>query len=325
MRRLSLLAIVLVASTGCDDFDFQDFLDNIEWEEAGSFEGGQLYAQSRGVVIHDNGNDAHVGMSGTTCEVDTDGGWIGTDHDIATANDEVVVDSKGEPAGDLVLVTTDDSVHVVTKDDFWGDDQEDYNVPGTIDAGFDDEGIVVLSDDPNTGCTVTWVDRHNPNGDIRQPIDDSSCDGGAVSVDPKTGDAFVTSGYGTVTKVSSSGLVENVETGVDIAVWDTFSDTLYTANIGDSVVNGLEADGTHIWTTDIGAGVVSIEDAGVRQGAIVLAEMGGHNQVLFLDSDNGAQDLQLEIPGADASDIAVSNNGHNIGVIRANEVYFTRI
>ncbi len=326
MNRIVLAALALTATTGCADFDFSDI--NIDWGTVSTGD-GMLYTPTNGVVIHENGRDAHVGMHDTTCEVDTDGAWIGTDHDIA-GSDEMVVDTKTDAGGDRVLVTTDRGVHVVTKDDFWGDQELEHAVPGTIDAAFGgDETIVAIADQGSTGCAVNWVDEGTGAVDSIAIPGDYCGPEADFAVDRSTNEAWVITPHAGLINVSPQGVATVGEAigvdGNDIVVFDDFSNLVYVASTGGSDVTAMSPEGDTVWTTSTGGSIISIEDAGVRQGAIVLIRTNmGNDQVLYLDADTGSANIELDTPQG-STDIAVSDNGYNIALVSDDDVYFTSL
>lgn len=327
MKRLALLTLALSTAPACIDMqvDWQSALDELLTVDSPSVPAnGTLYTQARGVVLHEDGKSAHVGMHGTTCEVDTDGAWIGTDHDLP-GDSEVVVDAHTCPDGTQeVLVTTDDGVHVVQRDDWWDDGREDYSVDGTIDAGFTDEGIAVLADDPQDGCGVTWVDRGTTHG-ARTPVSPDLCDAGAsVTVDPDTGDTYVVTPNNGVVRVELGGVQSVGDAGADIAAWDKYAQMLYTAREGQGWVRGDDWHGTTLWQVELGHPVISVHNAGDRHGALVLIDAGSQDQIVFVDAQTGDTHVEMTLPDG-ALDISVAGNGRDIALIKPNEVYFMRL
>jgi hypothetical protein len=307
MRHLALLGVV-VAAAGCSDamvFTHQS----------------TLYQATRGVIVHDTDNfgytGAQVGMVGTTCAVDTEWATLSTDYDYP--GDDDTVEDVGEQGGNVVvLVASDEGVHIQKDDGFWGADTDNYPVPDVQQGLLLDEGVVVLAGD-HEDCGVEWVGTTNPG---RTDLSPDICAGSpGLGADPTLGHAFV--GYnGGVSLVTPSSSVVVSEEPSELVEWDSYAEVLYAAEIGGTTVRGVEADGTLRWTTEVGGAVLALDDMGVRASAVVTVQYElGNGGVVVIDGFTGEIDNSFQTPGP-ADEVKTANDGRTLALADDEQVHF---
>ena len=250
-----------------------------------------LSTTARGIVLHDSNSavddDAQVGMSGTTCEVDTTFGSVGSDHNYpgdAESVDDIVV----TPSGDTqVIVTGDNSVHIQESPDGWSTDVSDHHVPGALESkGFED-GAIVLTDAGDTGCGLTTV-RTLDDGTSR--LKPELCAGvHTLETDPTAGLAWVGSDSG-LWQYDGQDVVIINEQPANLVAYDPYTDGLYTAELGSTTVRAIEADGSVRWTAEVAGSIYSIDDVGAEEAVAVsfnYEDGSGTGGVTFLDGWTG--------------------------------------
>ncbi|MBW2256704.1 MAG: hypothetical protein JRI25_19195 [Deltaproteobacteria bacterium] len=281
-----------------------------------------LYQATRGIIVHDTDawgyRGAQVGMVGTTCAVDVEYATLGTDYDYPGSDD--TVEDVGEQGGNVVvLVASEDGVHIQKDDGFWGADTDDFPVPDVMEGRLlEDEGVVVLAGD-DEDCGVEWVGTTAPG---RTDLSPDVCAGSpGLSADPTLGHAFVGHNGG-VSLVTPSSSVVVSEDPSELVEWDPVADVLYAAEIGGTTVRGIEADGALRWTTEVGGAVQALDDMGVRASAVVTVayELGGGG-VVVIDGFTGEIDNSFNTPGA-ADEVKTSNDGRTLALADDEQVHF---
>jgi len=311
MRQLALLGLV-VATAGCSDalmFTHQS----------------TLYQNTRGIILHDTDGwgyaGGQVGMVGTTCAVDTEWATVGTDYDYP-GTDETVEDVGDQGGNIVVLVASDEGVHIQKDDGFWGSDTEDIPVPDVQQGRLlDDEGVVVLVGD-DEDCGVEWVGTTAPG---RTDLSPDVCAGNpGLGVDPTLGSAFV--GHrGGVSLVTPSATEVITEEPSELVEWDPVAEVLYAAEIGSTTVRGIEVDGALRWTTEVGGAVVALDDMGARASAVVTVtyEMGSGG-VVVIDGFTGEISNGFDTPGP-ADEVRTAHDGRTLALADDQQVHFYKV
>ena len=300
--RLASVVLGLTVLTACE-------ADPVQFEHQGSVE-----AATRGVAFLPDGNDGHAGMFGTTCAFDARTGELADDSDFPSEEDEVQ-DSGADDSGDIVLVTTPDSVHLLRPDGFFSSSSE-VAVPGVEQARLLRDGLVVLRDQGD--CTVDFL---RGGGDASVSLPDDLCAGGTLTVDRSTGTAWV--GKGDVYRVDGEA-AEVVAEGADLAVWDAHADALYVAKLGDAEVRALEADGSERWTVQLDHPVRALEDMGTLAAVAVMTETNGGGELVLLDGYTGELRGDLGTPSA-TDELVSSDSGDVMAVILAETVHLFQV
>ena len=304
MRHLALLGIAFVAA-GC------------EWNPWMLDYQSTMHQETRGVVFRGDGSGAQVGMMGTTCAVNPRTGSPSTDYDYPGTED-TVQDSKVTPSGEtVVIVTSEQGVHIQRDHAWWGATSDDYDLDDVLEARALDDGAIVLTGDDNA-CSVEWVGDRT----AALALDADLCH----NIDGFTGDPTAGTGYiGT-----SEGIyvvTPEVATPLDpepaeLVHWDPVAEVLYAAERDGTLVRALEADGTERWATDVGTSVISLDDMGVREAvAVGLAYDDGSGGAIVLDAHTGEELASLTSPES-VNEVRAGGDGNNLALVQDHQVHF---
>jgi hypothetical protein len=283
-----------------------------------------VYTSARGVALHEDGESAQVGMSGTTCEVQTPSGLIGADYEYDASADERVADYGVVNGVPQVAVVTPGTIHLQDVDNTWGSDVVQVGVPGVRDVRLHDGGLIVLAEVPSDdisvapASTLTWIDLG-----IDTPAEitlGNGVDVGGFTSDPITGQAWVATSDGVVS-VTPNG-AEPIGIAADIVAWDATSQALYVAERNSRTVRALEIDGAERWSVELEGIVQSITDLGIRGAAAVsIRKYAGHGEVVILDGESGEL-LDVLLTPESASEMTASGDGDTVAVVTPGAVHF---
>ncbi len=294
--RIGLSIVALMMFGGCD-------------YQAGQFDHqATLHTQTRGVVVHENGDVAQAGMFGTTCDVYTGDASIGTDYDYAS-DEEVVTDIH---MGEVLIVSPDS---IIIQD---GRNAGEVAQPGVVDSRLTDDGFVSVSGN-DAGCSVSWT------GDmtVSTAVDSGLCNSTSMSVDRTNGNAFVGTADGAF-GVDADGATQ-IDTVSDLISWDPTAEVLYAATSGGIEVLGLEADGTERWSVQLDGAVASLEAMGTLGQAVVsIQKYSGHGEIVTIDGITGEVLTAVATPSA-ADDLASSEDGSMVAVTTESAVHFFKM
>lgn len=302
MTRMMIGTLALTALVGCTS------QDQVALEHRSALE-----TNARGIGFDETGSVANVGMSNTTCDVDTSLGGIQADYDY-TADAEVVVDgAELDTIGVVSVVLTPDTVHVTTPD--VSPSQSSYAVDGVVDASLVREGFVAV--DERGGVVWSGFD-----GSVQGAFDSGlSGLGASLVADPQSGTAFVANDEG-VFAVGTEGEVFQVTDLADALVaWDAASDALYVAQAGSADVHAFEADGTLRWTRQVEGTVAAVTDMGAKAGVALSVDTGAGGSFVVLDGLSGERTAALATPSA-ASGLEVSGDGGVLAITLPTTVHF---
>lgn len=272
--------------------------------------------QSRGIALNESGDVANVGMSGTTCDFQTDVGVIQNDFDYGPMS-EVVVDGGVSPdLGTVNIVLLPDGIGVTTPDGFTT--QSEIPVTGVLDGAALDAGVVAVSSSAD-GCSVSW---HSFEGGVTSSVDlGFDCATAAITADDSTGAAFVSTSEG-VHKVLADGTVLRIDSAANALVaWDASADALYVATPGTDVVHAFEADGAVRWESTVGGEVSALSEMGQTGQVALSITTPSAGEFVVLNGLSGIQTSDLATPSA-ASELAVSGNGQVLAVSLASAVHY---
>ncbi len=281
-----------------------------------------LGQMTRGIVLHDadtpSDSGAQVGMSGTTCDWDPVYGGIGTDYNYP-GEDETVDDVAENDNGDVqVVVSTDKTVHIQESGDTLNTSSRDYEIDGVLVAQNYENGAIVLTEGDGNDCSLVTVGTDNDTTyDLKG---DRQCLGvHTLETDPTSGSAWVGSDAG-LFSLEGAEMVTINEEPANIVAYDPYTDALYTAELGDSVVRAIEPDGTVRWETDVGASIFSLDDVGAEEAVAVsvnYTDGTGTGAVIFVDGNTGEirtnqQTLTQNntvVTSRDGSQLSLANSG----------------
>lgn len=309
--RILTIASLLALATACTGSWSDDYFDY--GDELGS---GVVYTSSRGVAINDAGTDAQIGMYGTTCVADAQTGAVGDDYDFPSSAESVT--DAGQIAGsDAVAVVSSEGAHVIVEPGSWTESTvADFPVDAAVDAQIVPDGLVILAEDFDEGCQVTWTGSH-----ASEDLDPAFCSGlNTLAVDPDTGRAIVGNEFGVVSVTPGEGATPLADSG-DLIAQDRYAGLTYIAQTGESWVMGVEADGSVRWEVDLSGSVLSLSDLGWRESAVALVNTDGSSEVVRIDAETGDMSLLEELP-LGAREVVTSDDGRTFAVIRPNEVRF---
>lgn len=309
MRKLPLIGLIAFAAAGCSDaltFDHQS----------------TLYRSTRGVALHDADLGgmglAQVGMSGTTCEVDTEWASIGTDYDYP-GTDESVEDNGNQDGGKVVLIKSEDAVHIQSGSMFAP--SSDYIVPGVQQGRLLDVGAVAYGEEGGD-CYVEWLGTTVP---ARTDLGAGSCTAiNDMTADPTIGTAIFGTDYGVLSvDPGEAGVVVNEEP-TDLIEFDPVTGLVYAAQIGSTEVRGLHPDGLLVWTTDVGGSVIALDDMGSRGAVAVSVDDGASGRIVVLDGYTGVMENDVYTP-APADSVKVAGDGRTMALVNSDQVNFYKI
>ncbi|TNE92627.1 MAG: hypothetical protein EP330_01395 [Deltaproteobacteria bacterium] len=280
-----------------------------------------LHQSTRGVALQD-GDYARVGMSGTTCDVDTSYAGVSTDYDYAGSEDTIHDVENGK-----VVVTSDDGFHIVDRNPAtMGQDQD---IPASnahanwTQAVATDDGAVAFGE-TSTGCLIEWAGYGD---DVAATLKPSVCEATpAIAADPVTGNTLVGTADGISIATPVADTVEPmIDEGADLMVFDSSTELVYAAIRGETEVRAMDFDGNVVWRTDLMGAVTDIEDFGDRMSALVtVAFDDGTGSVFVLDGLTGEITSEMGTPDGNQQ-LAASEGGGQIALVREGEVHFYEV
>jgi len=276
----------------------------------------ELAVNTRGVALSHDGVDSIIGMFGTTCRVAVRDASIGADYDFPTET-EVVNDNSQMFGENAVLVVSDYGAHVTFPDRTWDFSTQDYGDPGTLEGRIWSDGVVLLSDTADAGCQLKWSDGTHVSS---VSLSAGMCASPSLTVDHATGTAYVADGSDVVTASPDGATL--IAHNADMVVWDDDAQVLYTAQKGDSMLYGLEPDGSLRWSADLGDSITSFDAmGGLDQSAVMLANRGGTGSLVTVDAFSGEVTSSLTTPAA-ANQVVLSDNGRSMALVLPGDVHF---
>jgi len=274
----------------------------------------ELYIQTRGLALYEDGQTGSAGMWETTCDFSTEDGQTTTDLDAPGDKDEILdasVTSLNQPA---VLISTPTGTYIGFPEQL--DEPRELRVANVIDANFVDQGIVALA---NPGiCQVHWGDSDSVTT-IEVPED--YCDAPGVGIDSDFTSGLVVISTNDDGAIVTPEQVIQIEGLGDLVAWDRFTQTIYAAHSGSSQVRGHGVDGGLLWEAEVEGSILSLDDMGPHGAALVMTSLwDGSGNVVVLDGHTG--ELRTETSTPSAAKIQVSDNGEVMAAILPDTVHF---
>lgn len=266
-----------------------------------------LQAETNGLALSDDGDDAFAAMSGTTCTVDANWGCPIDDADLPTGEEFVADHYKG-----VTLGISTRGLHRIERDGW--DRAADVSMPNVRAAKLFDGGSVFLWGDSDA-CHVQRGDG------AATLIPGAAClDGATVDVDRRDGTLFASTRDGLL-EVGEDG-ARNITTGPDLAVWDPILRHFYVATTGQAILSAITRQGDEVWTTSTGGNITSIAVRG-RLGEVAALSEGTDTMGIFerFDGETGKLLATSELPDADA-EVVISPDGTTVATVRPEEVHF---
>jgi hypothetical protein len=275
---------------------------------------GTLDTETAGVVLYEDGQTGHAGMSGTTCAIDTSGA-VSYDVDV-DGSDENVLDGSNDDDGSVVLARGRDTLYMITgtTDWSWGPElavTHDVAVPGVASGALTQDGVVAYGD-----CAVTWLDRDLTVGaSVSVPTSACAAD---FAADPVSGTAFVATGSQLAVVAPTGATV--LDERADLVTFAGETGAMVVASRGGSEVRALALDGSLLWSTALDGAVTQVADLGDRGSVAVMVETNGTGALVLLDASTG--ELQRDFALPSPADLTVAPNGAALGMVVDRAVHF---
>lgn len=274
-----------------------------------------LQQSTRGLVLHEGGEDGHAGMFGTNCPFETRRGRVTGDADLPDEGEEVQDGGESALGPETVVAVIPGVVHLLEKST--GDyviDSRPWD--GVVGARLVGDGLVGLLQRLG-GCAVGW----RPEGGPALEVEVGDCDPRSFDASPA---GEVVLGGDPVRIVTREGTVDAGTDGRLVAFDDALG-LIYVARAGGSELTGLEPDGSLRWATPIAGAIRSLAAAG-RPGAAVLSveRPDGSGAVLWVDGRDGAQVGEVVTPSA-APSVAASPDGRVVALVLPDETHFYEV
>lgn len=296
--------VLAVLAVGCAPQDASDF----EYETT-------FAKQTRGLILHEDGESGHAGMFGTNCPFDVESGQVTGDYDLPDQDEEI---QDGEPTemGDITFTAvTEGVVHVVDKTGGMYT-HEPVAVPGAQEARLAWDTVVVLDD----RCRLKQFDFFGETVDSI-PLD--GCADADVEVDPDTATGVVAS-LGNTVRFDANGAHPLPVEG-DMVAYDAFGDRYYLGTKGDTTLSAVSSSGELLWSIETPWPVTALDDAGMLESvAVVMERRDGRGEIGFFEGTAGDRTAAGITPSA-AADLAVSNNGRTLALVRSEQSFFFRL
>ncbi|MBX2802350.1 MAG: hypothetical protein KTR31_32010 [Myxococcales bacterium] len=294
MRSIVGLGVVATLATACQPENELRFTSTLD-------------LQTNGVVLTDDGLDAHGGMVGTTCTIDVNWGCPTEDADLPTDEERVLDHHRG-----TTLASSSEGLHVI-RSQAW-QQEEDLAIAGVRTAHLGSAGTMVVSG-LDSGCELSI------DGGTAVPLPASVCaDDVRFAFDSTNGTAFAATDDG-VMRLEISGSDVIGEYG-DLIAFDDSLGLIYVAQSGSDVLYGVRPNGVQEWSAQIGGAISSVAARGRLGEALVMATTDdGFGLMERRDGRNGELLGRSRLPDGD-SEIVVSDNGRTLAHIRPTEVHF---
>lgn len=290
MRNTLAFALATTALVGCAPetvgLSFQSTLNN----------------ETRGLVLHDEGDLGHAAMWDTTCEFSTGEAEVTSDLDLPTQF-EAILDTRDG----VVLAKSAEGLHFI-EGGVWAAEL-DIAVPGVIDGKITDDGVAALVDD--AGCRVTWFHDEVASHEL----DVSAC---ATATDfavlPGAGlRAAVLATAEGVFVVTPSRAELLAESGHTLS-WNEIT---HTVLVGDEAgVSSITPEGDVQWQRNLAADVVDVSGMGVRGSAAVVTSEG----FTVLSGDDGSTLAVEGLPSE--AEVVVSRDANRLAFVTGEQAHF---
>ncbi len=223
---------------------------------------GRTPGVNAGVQLSEEGQWAHAGMKGYTCDVWTQDGSIAADLDYPGDGDEVIdgIDNR-------LLVRTDQGLFVTRFGQHTASGQ--LEEPFLADARLIDGGLTTLSETAS-GCQVAWYTVVDTPDSITA-VDNSWCTAGVVMrAEQDTGTVWLLDEE-LLVRVTPEGQ-HAYDFGGQHLAWDPVHQRAWVASTGEDQVVAIDPDG--IWTAHETQGPVQALGSLAQVGALVVGTPG---------------------------------------------------
>ncbi|MFT7519848.1 MAG: outer membrane protein assembly factor BamB [Kiritimatiellia bacterium] len=257
-----------------------------------------LWSETRGLVLHDEGDLGHAAMWDTTCEFDVNTGEVTGDVDLPTNSESVLDTLDGK-----VLARSSQGLHTVAGTQWLQGQDVALN---TLTGAMTHAGPVALIRDGDA-CDVLWT-ATGASQTLACGLD------AQLAADRATGNVFVTS-QGELTLVTPDD-VTHLASDVGQGAWNATTGQFYAASADGLTLAALDTDGAEMWTMDLSDSVRSMDDLGTRGGVAVVT----NGNDLYLIDDIGQVRAHDRMPSP--ADITVSNDGRNLALVLPDQANF---
>jgi hypothetical protein len=264
-----------------------------------------LPAQTRGVVMSEDGIESYVAMRGTTCTITTTWGCPTVDTDLPTEQERIVDHHAGRTLAQSAV-----GVHHLTGS-AW-DAADDLIVSDVIAARLSNHGALVIHGDAER-C-------HLLADDAEVDVDVAVCAGNTRAVVDREGDALWVATGEAVYRVSPESTRRFSGTD-DLIAYDGVHRASYLAVAGSRKLRAIDDLGRELWSVPTRTTITAVATRGGRGDVLVL---GHHGKLGLLERRDGATGELLasyDLPGGDG-ELVVSANGVGLAIQHADEVHY---
>ena len=294
MRITLAMATVVALASGCtseNDLRFMSTLEN----------------DTNGVVLSRDGLDAHAGMFGMTCTIDTSWGCPVTDTDLPTEDERVV-----DHVNTTTLAVSSEGLHII-RDTAWRSD-EDVAISAVRSAKLLDNATLMV-----VGTTDSCALQSTDGQTLTVP--GAACaEEAEYAFDKSTQTVFAATGD-SVVRMAFEG-AETVAQFGDLVSFDASNGLIYVGEEGGTKVTALRDNGAEVWSVDVEGTLTSLAARGSLGQVVTLSRTeDGVGVVSRFSGSNGDQLADTRIPRGDG-EIVISSNGRTVADVREDEVNF---
>lgn len=264
-----------------------------------------LPAQTRGVVMSEDGIESYVAMRGTTCTITTTWGCPTLDTDLPTEQEEIVDHYEGRTLAQSAL-----GVHYLTGS-AW-DAADDLLLTDVRIARLSNTGALVLHGSSSTcSLLVSGVETLAPL---------SACRPGArAAVDRVDSALWVATGEEVLRLDPDS--VRRFALTDDLLAYDPVHRATYLATTGGRKLHAVDDLGRDLWSVSTRGKITAVATRGGRGDVLVLADAGKLGVLERRDGASGALLASYDMPSGDG-EMVVSQNGVGLSIQTPDEVHY---
>jgi hypothetical protein len=281
----------------------------------------QYQTRPSGVVLHADGETAHLGLNGTNCTFELEG-----------RDDRQPVCDQVDPPGDdhiedigpsfladeSVLLVADGSVWLV--DDARRNAEWSIDAPGVVSGRLSSAGMVLLVDDA-AGCELTFLDE---TGGVERAVSLTECPSNeGFDADPVTGRALVAA-EGPVALILRDGTRFEAEVTGDLVAWDAGAELIYVATAGGDELVAIDVNLSVRWSVPIDGPIVAFSPAGGEGGVFVVVGDESWGGLELRSGADGAEIEDYNLPSAPLG-LVTTADGSAMAMWLPDVVHFFRV
>ncbi len=265
-----------------------------------------LASPTRGVALTESGFDAHVGMIGTTCTIDTNWGCPTADADLPSDEEMILDHYLGDTLG-----ASPEGAHII-RASAWQEDL-DVAVPNVRAAALRADGPVLLAGS-GEDCAL-----HVGSEAVAAPAE--ACADDAAYAFDRDGARVVVATGGHVLHVTADGTDRIADVG-DLVAYDRALGIVYVSTTNGHEVLALRPNGDLVWSVETDGPISSVQARGTLGQALVMTRgEDTYGRMLRFDGATGDRMSAHRLPDS-TCEIAVSDDGRAIACVRPQEVNF---